>query len=147
MPTDSAFFFNSTFCLAEWTQSCNGIPTYSVIVSFWKPWQRNVPQWNMSRSFCLLQKKYSCHVIESYKDSTYKSRKLKQFVYALFTQTKKKALAITRKCLIFSVDQPGLEPGTSRLWVCCSNRLSYKSVGMLGHRESNPALQNQNLTC
>jgi len=23
----------------------------------------------------------------------------------------------------FSVDQPGLEPGTSRLWVCCSNQL------------------------
>jgi len=21
------------------------------------------------------------------------------------------------------VDQPGLEPGTSRLWVCCSNQL------------------------
>ena len=33
----------------------------------------------------------------------------------LFTQTKKKALAISRKCLIFFVDQPGLEPGTSRL--------------------------------
>ena len=29
--------------------------------------------------------------------------------------------------LIFSVDQPGLEPGTSRLCVCCSNQLSYKS--------------------
>ena len=37
------------------------------------------------------------------------------FVYALFTQTKKKALAISRKCLITNVDQPGLEPGTSRL--------------------------------
>ena len=36
-------------------------------------------------------------------------------VYALFTQTKKKALAISRKCLILNVDQPGLEPGTSRL--------------------------------
>ena len=32
-----------------------------------------------------------------------------------------------RNCLIFKVDQPGLEPGTSRLWVCCSNQLSYKS--------------------
>ena len=42
-------------------------------------------------------------------------RKLKQFVYALFTQRKKKALTITRKCLISIVDQPGLEPGTSRL--------------------------------
>ena len=28
---------------------------------------------------------------------------------------KKKALAISRKCLILKVDQPGLEPGTSRL--------------------------------
>ena len=28
---------------------------------------------------------------------------------------------------IEAVDQPGLEPGTSRLWVCCSNQLSYKS--------------------
>ena len=33
----------------------------------------------------------------------------------LFTQIKKKALAISRKCLILNVDQPGLEPGTSRL--------------------------------
>ena len=33
----------------------------------------------------------------------------------LFTQIKKKALAIARKCLISFVDQPGLEPGTSRL--------------------------------
>jgi len=28
---------------------------------------------------------------------------------------KKKHLRETRKCLIISVDQPGLEPGTSRL--------------------------------
>ena len=27
----------------------------------------------------------------------------------------KKHLRISRKCFIFSVDQPGLEPGTSRL--------------------------------
>ena len=40
---------------------------------------------------------------------------LKPFVYALFTQTKKKALAIVRKCLILKVDQVGLEPTTSRL--------------------------------
>ena len=44
-----------------------------------------------------------------------KQNQLKPFVYALFTQTKKKALAIARKCLILNVDQPGLEPGTSRL--------------------------------
>ena len=42
-------------------------------------------------------------------------------------QEKKKHLQNLCKCLIFSVDQPGLEPGTSRLWVCCSNQLSYKS--------------------
>ena len=46
---------------------------------------------------------------------TRKQNQLKQFVYALFTQIKKKALAIARKCLISNVDQPGLEPGTSRL--------------------------------
>ena len=56
-----------------------------------------------------------------------KKRRLKQNVYALFTQTWKKHLRETRKCLIFSVDQLGLEPRTSRLWVCCSNQLSYKS--------------------
>ena len=39
----------------------------------------------------------------------------------------KKELRDWRNSLIFSVDQPGLEPGTSRLWVCCSNQLSYKS--------------------
>ena len=32
-------------------------------------------------------------------------------------KSKKKHLRNLRKCLIFSVDQPGLEPGTSRLWV------------------------------
>ena len=42
-------------------------------------------------------------------------RKLKQFVYALFTQIKKKAVAKYRNCLIFKVDQLGLEPRTSRL--------------------------------
>ena len=55
------------------------------------------------------------------------NRQLKPFVYALFMQTWKKHLRETRKCLIYIVDQPGLEPGTSRLWVCCSNQLSYKS--------------------
>ena len=54
-------------------------------------------------------------------------RGLKQFVYALFTQTWKKELRDLRNSLIFSVDQLGLEPRTSRLWVCCSNQLSYKS--------------------
>ena len=41
--------------------------------------------------------------------------RLKQNVYALFTQTRKKHLREVRKCLIFSVDQVGLEPTTSRL--------------------------------
>ena len=67
------------------------------------------------------------------KIQTRKLHKLNQFVYALFTQRKKKALTIARKCLIFRVDQPGLEPGTSRLWVCCSNQLSYKSIEFLSN--------------
>lgn len=52
---------------------------------------------------------------EFHGNSMRKQSQLKPFVYALFTQKKKKALAIARKCLILSVDQPGLEPGTSRL--------------------------------
>ena len=44
-----------------------------------------------------------------------------------FLKTKNQQLEFLLSCLIISVDQPGLEPGTSRLWVCCSNRLSYKS--------------------
>ena len=52
----------------------------------------------------------------------------KQCVFPLFSKKKKKQLRFCRNCLISNVDQPGLEPGTSRLWVCCSNQLSYKSV-------------------
>ena len=51
----------------------------------------------------------------------------KQCVFPLFSKKKKKQLRFCRNCLISNVDQPGLEPGTSRLWVCCSNQLSYKS--------------------
>ena len=51
----------------------------------------------------------------------------KQCVFPLFSKKKKKHLQKICKCLIIKVDQPGLEPGTSRLWVCCSNQLSYKS--------------------
>ena len=54
----------------------------------------------------------------------------KQCVFPLFSQKEKSATRISSKLLIFSVDQPGLEPGTSRLWVCCSNQLSYKSETM-----------------
>ena len=39
----------------------------------------------------------------------------KWLVYALFMQAKEKELRLIRNSLIFSVDQPGLEPGTSRL--------------------------------
>ena len=46
------------------------------------------------------------------KTQTLKRRKLNHFVYALFTQRKKKALAIARKCLILKVDPVGLEPTT-----------------------------------
>ena len=39
-------------------------------------------------------------------------------VFPLFSRKQKSATWISSKLLIFSVDQPGLEPGTSRLWVC-----------------------------
>ena len=51
----------------------------------------------------------------------------KQCVFPLFSEKKKKHLQKLCKCLIIKVDQLGLEPRTSRLWVCCSNQLSYKS--------------------
>ena len=38
-------------------------------------------------------------------------------VFPLFSRKQKSATWIYSKLLIFSVDQPGLEPGTSRLWV------------------------------
>ena len=41
--------------------------------------------------------------------------KLKPFVFALFSHEKKKGSQQIANCLIFIVDQPGLEPGTSRL--------------------------------
>ena len=37
------------------------------------------------------------------------------FKIALFSQNEKSATRISSKLLIFNVDQPGLEPGTSRL--------------------------------
>ena len=40
---------------------------------------------------------------------------------------KKKHLPFWVSALKWIVDQLGLEPRTSRLWVCCSNQLSYKS--------------------
>ena len=46
---------------------------------------------------------------------------------SVFARQKKKQLSFRLNCLVFSVDQLGLEPRTSRLWVCCSNQLSYKS--------------------
>ena len=48
-------------------------------------------------------------------------------VFPLFSRNEKSATRISSKLLIFKVDQLGLEPRTSRLWVCCSNQLSYKS--------------------
>ena len=41
----------------------------------------------------------------------------KQCVFPLFFRQIKKELRFYLNCLIFIVDQPGLEPGTSRLWV------------------------------
>ncbi len=53
--------------------------------------------------------------MELHRNSMRKHNQLKQFVYALFTQGHKKSSYEFRNCLIFNVDQPGLEPGTSRL--------------------------------
>ena len=58
--------------------------------------------------------------------------KLKQFVYALFTQIKKKAVTKFRNCLIFKVDQPGLEiccyDVTHRADFCCRLKIRSKFV-------------------
>ena len=48
-------------------------------------------------------------------NSMCKHGQLKQFVYALFTQGQEKRSCEIRNSLILKVDQPGLEPGTSRL--------------------------------
>ena len=50
----------------------------------------------------------------------------KMFTHCL-RKSMKKAANLTLTAWFLIVDQPGLEPGTSRLWVCCSNQLSYKS--------------------
>ena len=42
----------------------------------------------------------------------------------VFAKQKKKQLSLWLNCLIFKVGHLGLEPRTSRLWVCCSNQLS-----------------------
>ena len=48
-------------------------------------------------------------------------------VWEIFNKCKKKSTYIIwRKCLIFKVGPPGLEPGTTWLWVRCSNQLSYE---------------------
>ena len=51
-------------------------------------------------------------------------------VFPLFSLKENQQPKNRLKLLIFIVDQPGLEPGTFRLWVCCSNQLSYKSNGI-----------------
>ena len=78
---------------------------------------------------CVLSVKWlKSAIIEICWYSICKTVKLKPFVFALFSQNGNQRLTFVRKSLILRVDQPGLEPGTSRLWVCCSNQLSYKSV-------------------
>ena len=42
----------------------------------------------------------------------------------VYAETKNSGLRRSVSRCNRSVDQPGLEPGTSRLWVCCSNQLS-----------------------
>ena len=46
----------------------------------------------------------------------------------LVRKTKKKALAISRKCLIFGVAGGGHDPSTSGLWIRRSNQLSYPAI-------------------
>ena len=53
--------------------------------------------------------------MEFHRNSMRKHNQLKQFVYALFTQEQEKSSYEIRNCLIFNVDQLGLEPRTSRL--------------------------------
>ena len=52
--------------------------------------------------------------MEFHRSSMRKHNQLKQFVYALFTQEQEKNSYEIRNCLIFNVDQLGLEPRTSR---------------------------------
>ena len=49
--------------------------------------------------------------MELHRNSMYKHNQLKQFVYALFTQEHKKSSYEIRNCLIFNVDQLGLNQG------------------------------------
>lgn len=48
-------------------------------------------------------------------------------VFPLFSRKDNQRLRNLSKPLIVNVNQTGLEPVTSRLEVCCSNQLSYKS--------------------
>ena len=84
------------------------------------------PKWHRSDVF-LSVKWLKSAITEICWYSICKTVKLKPFVFALFSQNENQRFTDIRKSLISNVDQPGLEPGTSRLWVCCSNRLSYKS--------------------
>ena len=55
---------------------------------------------------------YAYVISQNFKDTQMvELRKLNQFVYALFTQRKKKALAIARKCLISVWTSQGLNLG------------------------------------
>ena len=53
--------------------------------------------------------------MEFHRNSMRKHNQPKQYVYALFTQRQEKRSCEIRNSLILKVDQPGLEPGTSRL--------------------------------
>ena len=73
--------------------------------------------------------KKTFHVLPSNRTKFQKvtQRSLRTFyVHLMFTKKKKKHLRETRKCLIFNVDQPGLEiccyDATHRADVCCRLR-------------------------
>ena len=55
-------------------------------------------------------------------------RKLKQFVYALFTQEQEKAPTIARKCLIFNVDNIGNLPMLSSGYILKQRLTWYKML-------------------
>ena len=75
--------------------------------------------------YAFLFKKGSGHCMKSYKIKihfiVFHKPTFSSWISPEFHKEKKKELRICRNSLIFSVDQPGLEPGTSRLWVYCSN--------------------------
>ena len=104
-------------------------PTFRVMRQSWSEYKRRVKFLFSHRDFDTLRNLIYMSYLGWYdakfikKSWSFQNR----CVFPLFSRKEKSATWISSKLLIFKVDQPGLEPGTSRLWVCCSNQLSYKS--------------------